>query len=538
MAIPVFVGYETVNGEARMEAHPALKQTDAEIAASVMPVNFAYPPYDLRRYGGIGDDATDNSVAIANWIAATPAGGKAVLPSDGIYRYSTGFTRSTSIAIVGDTTQGAAGSRLKYTGTGVAMTFSGGGSMNGLRFENFALEGNASAQTGISISNSYNGIQFDHIMIEAFSKVVGGTYPGTCLYIEDAFDISMSGCQLRQSNNGIVAGLATVPVFAVVNAVWIRGSEFTGITNIGISVLSGVGWNILGCDFSGLATNAIGVDLAGNLTAGTNRALKGCVIDTCYFEFALTTTGNIAVRIGSGATIGVSSIQNNVVRNCYLAVQGDQISVDYCRGAVIENNHHGALGGGAATVRVSANAVDTRIVMVPRTGIVDAGTNTIYDTQDLRSLVEVANNYTSPAKSGFLARPSGTINNVVGNAGTVYTLICDSEIKDTQAEYNNATGVFTAQKTAGYSFAAAVTVTSAGGMTSAQLRLVTSNRTYDLALLGAVATAGGAFTISGSIPYADMDAADTASITLEVSGVGANTADITTGSYFSGALAG
>lgn len=49
--------------------------TAAEIAAGVTPVNYAYPPPDLRRYGCDVTGATDNSTQIANAILAAVAAG-------------------------------------------------------------------------------------------------------------------------------------------------------------------------------------------------------------------------------------------------------------------------------------------------------------------------------------------------------------------------------------------------------------------------------------------------------------------------------
>src|SRR6185437_13074114 len=40
------------------------KQTAAEIAAGVTPVNYAYAPLDCRRYGAKGDGSTDDTVSI------------------------------------------------------------------------------------------------------------------------------------------------------------------------------------------------------------------------------------------------------------------------------------------------------------------------------------------------------------------------------------------------------------------------------------------------------------------------------------------
>ena len=58
-------------------------RTSAEIAASVTPVEFAYAPGDVRRYGALGNGTTDDSTAIANalLVAGTTGGPTVALPA-------------------------------------------------------------------------------------------------------------------------------------------------------------------------------------------------------------------------------------------------------------------------------------------------------------------------------------------------------------------------------------------------------------------------------------------------------------------------
>lgn len=72
MARPLLPVFETINGESRMLEHDALKQTDAEIAARVTPVNYAFAPGDIRRYGGSPDAAAaTNDAALASMLAVS-----------------------------------------------------------------------------------------------------------------------------------------------------------------------------------------------------------------------------------------------------------------------------------------------------------------------------------------------------------------------------------------------------------------------------------------------------------------------------------
>ena len=53
-------------------------QTSAELSASVTPSDYTYPSGDVRRYGAVGDGATDDSLAVRSAIKVNDAGGPAV----------------------------------------------------------------------------------------------------------------------------------------------------------------------------------------------------------------------------------------------------------------------------------------------------------------------------------------------------------------------------------------------------------------------------------------------------------------------------
>lgn len=81
-------------------------RTPAEVAAGVTPINTAYDPYNVRRYGAKGDGVTDDTAAINAAIlvaSQTNAGapGSAVLFPVGTYEISSTITLPNHVKLVG-----------------------------------------------------------------------------------------------------------------------------------------------------------------------------------------------------------------------------------------------------------------------------------------------------------------------------------------------------------------------------------------------------------------------------------------------------
>jgi len=150
---------------------------------------------------------------------------------------------------------------------------------------------------------------------------------------------------------------------------------------------------------------------------------------------------------------------------------------------------------------------------------------------------------TMPSQPAFLAYNSVTDANQTGN-GASATVEFDTEVYDQNADFNTTTDTFTAPVTGKYPLSSTIVVIDLTvAMTNSYIGLVTSNRSYYTGYLNPGACKN---SVNDGIYYtintiADMDAADTATITIVVAGGAGDTAGIvgTAGSvqcYFTGTL--
>tara|TARA_R100000808_G_scaffold1279_6_gene5999 strand:- start:14057 stop:16657 length:2601 start_codon:yes stop_codon:yes gene_type:complete len=133
-----------------------------------------------------------------------------------------------------------------------------------------------------------------------------------------------------------------------------------------------------------------------------------------------------------------------------------------------------------------------------------------------RMSISSAGEITMPSQPAFLAELTTNQLSITGN-GTNVTIVFNSEIFDQNADYNNSSGIFTAPVTGRYRFSASVRWANDGGATRFNVFLVTSNRTFDLSVLGTGAGGAAGMTAGNSV-LCDMDASDTAYIEVEATG--------------------
>lgn len=155
-------------------------------------------------------------------------------------------------------------------------------------------------------------------------------------------------------------------------------------------------------------------------------------------------------------------------------------------------------------------------------------------------VMTAAGERTMPKQPAFLVYPGSAGTNVTG-AGTTFTIQYNTEVFDVNSDFNVGTYTFTAPVTGKYALDASVLL---GGITiadDAYIQIVTSNNTFQNCDISPkdVKTSSGyvGFTLS---VLADMDAADTAHVTITSSGEAGDTNDVyanTTEVIFCGHLA-
>lgn len=321
----------------------------------------------------------------------------------------------------------------------------------------------------------------------------------------------------------------------------------SGIENVGCGAFS----------FSQLATGsyncALGLGAANAYTGAESSNI-------CIGNRVSGTLGESNVlRIGSATGTGNGQINKAVI----CGINGKSTSAGGAVAIMDINNIMGTVAGGIVSLNTGTNALSistdasattvniatggaAKVVTVGstngasslalQTGTADfslaSATGTIISALDTGEM-------TFPLQSAFLGYIATSDLNRTGT-GTTYTIGTNTaftEVFDQNSDFNT-NGTFTAPVTGRYMLSAQVTLTGCTVNTGSVLSIVTSNRTYRQTINRVAA----ATDISNSLTVlADMDAGDTATVTIAGTGEAGDTDDIlgsaTVVTYFSGHLA-
>lgn len=241
---------ETVNDILTFRADDWRTRTPAEVAAGVYPINSAYPPGDVRRYGAVGDGSTDCAAAIQSAVNVAIAGTRQVyIPgASSEYRINSDIEITGSVSILGE---GQRASRILCVGC-----------------------------NGFTVSAGVASVKFDSIRIA--QSVRHTTTPNTYVAI-DVQGTTASPCDWHEYNNLLIDGFET-PFSAngVHQSQWINCVTVFGKHGIIAEELT-VNNRVVSCLFSGGGTNSYGIKIGDNSAAAEGWTIEG---GTLLYGFA------------------------------------------------------------------------------------------------------------------------------------------------------------------------------------------------------------------------------------------------------------
>lgn len=246
-----------------IKVRPPNDQTEAELAAGVTPLNYSYPPGDIRRYGAVGDNTTDDSAAIQRAINVMAVyGGEVFLPSPTGGGYSLGSTTlnvPSNVYLVGDANEMV---KVSYAGTGFVVEFTGSscGSRN-LQFINTHVDGSGVRFAGPSQAAGMHNTKVEVTATPAANRT-GSGIQFLSLDADNQFSSGFFGSQIY------VVGYKTGHRYIGFNA----GLEtWTGVT-FSQSFIAGPGAGVVSGISRGIwmdsKTNGVGTIYAGGTCEG------------------------------------------------------------------------------------------------------------------------------------------------------------------------------------------------------------------------------------------------------------------------------
>ena len=253
-------------------------------------------------------------------------------------------------------------------------------------------------------------------------------------------------------------------------------------------------------------------------------------------EIGFAAEGNLNLAVGSGgaATVNYAQIVGSITGAAVaLQAQGSDTNV----GVRLQPKGAGQVEGPDGTAALPGYTFNADL----DTGMSRPAADTLaFSTGGtVRARIDSSGRLTLPFQPAFTAGPTTTILNVTGNA-TVYTIVFGTAYFDQGGVWDDST-TFTAPVTGKYLLSVHLVL---AGITAAadlvDIKLVTSNRVYR----HVVADANDLSSIQNydMTVVADMSAADTAHVTVAVSGEASDLVDIMANAaaapetYFSGCL--
>jgi hypothetical protein len=355
------------------------------------------------------------------------------------------------------------------------------------------------------------------------------TINGTCT-LTAAGTVSLSGLRLQTNSSFALAVTGSAASIVnltncYINALNNTAISFTTSSSSAIIYINHCNGNIATTGISLFAHSSAGtlrffdsfIQNSGSSTTASTVSAGNIFTNFCGFNNVFSLS-NAANWDGSATIINASTI--NAV--CITLANTSVVNLDF---STFLSGTASALSIGAGTT-VTLNS--SRVGSTNTNPITGAGTvsygfitfpnNSSINTTTQTGFISRTGITQSSLQPAFFALLSAdTAANVTGD-GTTYTPICNTEVFDQNANYNNATGTFTAPFTGRYQFSCGAGVGNLGaGHTSGQYWITTSNRIFVCVTCNFAAMRDASNVDLSFCAFADMDAADTTILQVTVS---------------------
>lgn len=302
----------------------------------------------------------------------------------------------------------------------------------------------------------------------------------------------------------------------------IVGQTITGDSGGALSPTAG-NWNILGG--TGLDTSGAGSSLTINLDGGVVTSQYDA--DT---GSATPTAGVLNILGGNG--IATSASGNSVTTDMSSPFTGD---FQFTRDSSDTTLEVETTTSGDAILSLSPSGATAYTIEADRT----SGTFQLKQSSNVLLQATSDGNITKPLNAFATAAISSAANNATG-MGTVFPIICDTEVVDRGSDYNNVTGVFTCPVAGLYTIHIICTMGNlTAAMTAGQLGIGINGTSFSgqdtLPNPGATRDASNENSFNFST-YLQFSASDTVQPLIQISNGAGDTASVERASFFIGLI--
>lgn len=326
---------------------PDKVQSGPEIAAGVVPLNYAYPPGDLRRYATFISGGGDVTTALANACAqhVQTGGAPVYIPGAmGALTITAGVAAfNVPVTIYGD---GYSKSQISTANDITVLTLNLGAS--GSILKDFQISGKGAGATlpGILFTNN-NQSRMERVRVATFGVGVRFAQGANSCYLQCMID-----CRIESNQTTNIDAQKATNQLRLYGVTCGGGPSITGLKLIDCTDCSAVGLNIEN-------PSLVGIDI--DSPSGGAYVGAGHTFIDPHFETA-TSAGDI--RIGNTALVNGVTVIGGYTNPTGAADCGINIGAGGCNGLrVIGHNINAGYSGGVGYVRLTGALTNEMILL-------------------------------------------------------------------------------------------------------------------------------------------------------------------------------